>query len=190
MHIFPSDHQRRGSQIWPTSAIRVITPQGWERDHYHNESIKLNDIKIFPTTYTWIQFKLIWAELCTMLGNILGSNQVQIHLILTMGSFKVILARNSDKPLLTDQTSYVTYSSMKMNKYTEKILTTQNESVVQNNIICKLVFISQERIYRNVLVKTRYFSDSPYIPKHRIVRRSGLPAMLTGVSRRNDKNWF
>ena len=123
-----------------------------------------------------------------MLGNILGSNQVQIHLILKMGSFKVILARNSDKPLLTDQTSYVTYSSMKMNKYTEKILTTQNESVVQNNIICKLVFISQERIYRNVLVKTRYFSDSPYIPKHRIVRRSGLPAMLTGVSRRNDKN--
>ena len=121
-----------------------------------------------------------------MLGNILGSNQVQIHLILKMGSFKVILARNSDKPLLTDQTSYVTYSSMKMNKYTEKILTTQNESVVQNNTICKLVFISQERIY--VLVKTRYFSDSPYIPEHRIVRRSGLPAMLTGVSSRNDKN--
>lgn len=121
-----------------------------------------------------------------MLGNILGSNQVQIHLILKMGSFKVILARNSDKPLLTDQTSYVTYSSMKMNKYTEKILTTQNESVVQNNTICKLVFISQERIY--VLVKTRYFSDSSYIPKHRIVRRSGLPAMLTGVSSRNDKN--
>ena len=163
MHIFPSDHQSWGSQIWPTSAIRVITPQGWERDHYHNESIKLNDIKIFPTTYTWIQFKLIWAEFCTILGNKLGSNHVEIHPnrdpILTMGSFKVILAWNSDKPLLTDQTSYVTYSSMKMNKYTEKILTTQNESVVQNNIICKLVFIPQERIYRNVLVKTRYFSQ-------------------------------
>ena len=125
-----------------------------------------------------------------MLGNKLGSNQVEIHPnrdpILTMGSFKVILARNSDKSLLADQTSYVTYSSMKTNKYTEKILTTQNASVFSNNIICKLVFISQERIY--VLVKTRYFSDSPYIPEYRIVRRSGLPAMLTGVSRRNDKN--
>ena len=119
----------------------------------------LNDIKIFPTTYTWIQFKLIWAEFCTILGNILGSNQVQIHLFLMMDSFKVILARNSDKPLLTDQTSYVTYSSMKMNKYTENILTPQNASVVSDNIICKLVFISQERIY--VLAKTRYFSDSP-----------------------------
>ena len=45
-------------------------------------------------------------------------------------------------------------------------------------------------MYRKKLLRMKYFSDSPFIPDPRIVRRNGVPGVIAGVNPRNQKTVF